>query len=94
MELVYSVDYRSLPKSSDFLLEDKTVCSLSCKNILAFSRQSSGNKDGYVLWWLGGRVMVVGTLVVMFVYTEYDRTTRRPMMMMWGLMSTDVGLTY
>ena len=59
MELVYSVDYRSLPKSSDFLLEDKTVCSLSCKNILAFSRQSSGNKDGYVLWWLGGRVVVV-----------------------------------
>ncbi|KAL8606232.1 hypothetical protein ACOMHN_012864 [Nucella lapillus] len=45
MELVYSVDYRCLPKS-DFLLEDKTVCSLSCKNILAFSRQSSGSKYG------------------------------------------------
>ncbi|KAK7496514.1 hypothetical protein BaRGS_00012166 [Batillaria attramentaria] len=46
MELLYSVDYRSLPKTSDFLLEEKTVCSLSCQNILAFSRLSNASKDG------------------------------------------------
>ena len=63
MELVYSVDYRSLPKSTDFLLEDKTVCSLSCKNILAFSRQNCGSKDGYVVFVERGGDAVLFTVV-------------------------------
>ncbi|XP_071087064.1 mediator of RNA polymerase II transcription subunit 16-like isoform X1 [Haliotis cracherodii] len=45
MELVYSLDFRALPRSREWKVEENTCCSLSCRNILAFSRPNNNGTD-------------------------------------------------
>ncbi|CAG5123124.1 unnamed protein product [Candidula unifasciata] len=47
MELVYSIDFNISSKRNDFVVDEKICCSLSCKNIVAFSRaRKSDNEEG------------------------------------------------
>ncbi|KAL5013069.1 hypothetical protein ScPMuIL_011620 [Solemya velum] len=43
MDFVYTLDYRSSKPSRDLTTEDKQICSLSCRNILALSRPVAGH---------------------------------------------------
>ncbi|XP_005106027.1 mediator of RNA polymerase II transcription subunit 16 [Aplysia californica] len=38
MELVYSIDFHAFSKASEFVFDEKICCTLSCRNIIAFSR--------------------------------------------------------
>lgn len=46
MELVYSIDFKSFTKQTDFNFDEKICCSLSCRNIVAFSRARKAENDG------------------------------------------------
>ncbi|XP_050416380.1 mediator of RNA polymerase II transcription subunit 16 [Patella vulgata] len=51
MELVYNVDFRSIPRSRDWNIEEQSHSCLSCRNIFAFSRptvQNINNRDCYL----------------------------------------------
>ncbi|KAH9519854.1 Mediator of RNA polymerase II transcription subunit 16 [Bulinus truncatus] len=46
MELVYSIDFKSNSNGSDWTFDEKICCSLSCRNIVAFSRARKSDIHG------------------------------------------------
>ncbi|KAK6975326.1 mediator of RNA polymerase II transcription subunit 16-like isoform X1 [Biomphalaria glabrata] len=46
MELVYSIDFKTYSKENEFSFDEKICCSLSCRNIVAFSRARISEANG------------------------------------------------